>query len=113
MPMPMMREALRGFGKRVSIQILKQKLEDGEAVQQGQELARASVVMVPMPARKIMIKPEGQRTWKWWDATSTVSLELGWILKDDKDPKRVFEVMALSDWSQAGVFAYELAEKPQ
>lgn len=111
--MPNMREALRGLTKRTGVQIIKQKLVDGEAVQQGQELERASIVMVPMPARKISIKPEGQRTWKWWDCTSTVKLELGWNLKDDRDPSRVFEVMELSDWSQAGVYAYELAENPQ
>lgn len=110
--MPNMRAPLRGLGRRVSVQLIKQKVVDHEAVQAGVDLERASMVLVPMPARKIAIKPEGQRKWKWWEATSTARLELGWYVKQDRDAK-LFEVMEASDWGQARVYQYELAEAPR
>ena len=111
--MPNMRDALRGIGRRVSVQIIKQKIVDHEAVQDGIDLLRASIVIVPMPARKIAIKPEGQRTWKWWSGTSSKKLELGWFLKADKDGKRIYEVMEEEDWGQARIYAYGFAESPR
>lgn len=111
--MPNMRVALRGMGRRVSVQVIKQKVVDHEAVQAGVELARCSIVLVPMPARKIAIKPEGQRLWKWWTGTSTVKLELGWYLKPDKESKIMYEVLAEDDWGQARVRTYDFAEAPR
>lgn len=113
--MPHMRDALRGLTRRVTAQVIKQKVVDHEAVQDPRDILRASLVLMPMPARKIAIKPEGQRTWKWWEATSSIPLELGWYLKIDKDRKvkRLYEVMEESDLSQARVYAYEFAEAPR
>lgn len=113
--MPSMRDALRGMTRRVTAQVIKQQVVDFEAVQTPRDLIRASLVLMPMPARKILIKPEGQRTWKWWEGTSTIPLELGWFLKIDKDRKvkRLYEVMEESDLSQARVYAYQFAEAPR
>ena len=66
-----------------------------------------------MPARKIAIKPEGQRLWKWWTATTTVKLELGWFIRADKDGGRLYEVMEEEDWGQARVYSYGFAESPR
>ncbi|MES2155470.1 MAG: hypothetical protein V4510_10080 [bacterium] len=111
--MPNMRQALRGLGRRVSVQVIKQKVVDFEAVQDHRDLLRASVVLLPMPARKLMVKPEGQRSWKWWEGTSSVRLELGWFLRVDKDRRKVYEVMEVSDLSQARIYAYQFAEAPR
>jgi hypothetical protein len=113
MPMPNMRDVLRGIGRRVTVQVIKQKTVDHEAVQQGVALSRLSVVLTPMPARKIAIKPEGQRKWKWWTCTSSAQLRLGWFLKADKDERRLYEVMEEEDWGQARVFTYGVAEAPR
>lgn len=111
--MPNMKDALRGIGRRVSVQIIKQKIVDHEAVQKPVDLMRVTIVLVPMPARKIAIKPEGQRLWKWWSGTSSVKLELGWYLKADKDGKRLYEVLEEEDWGQARIYAYGFAEAPR
>ena len=68
-----------------------------------------------MPAQKIAIKPEGQRTWKWWSGISSVELKLGWKIKLDRDrnPEKSYEVMSVSDWSQARVWNYDFAETPR
>lgn len=111
--MPNMRDALRGLTRRITVQVIKQKIVDAEAVQDPRDLLRASIVLMPLSARKIAIKPEGQRIWKWWEGTSSVKLEVGWYLKPDKDGKKLYEVMADSDLSQARVYAYEFAESPR
>ena len=111
--MPNMRDALRGMTRRITVQVIKQKIVDREAVQDPRDLMRCSIVLVPMPPRKISIKPEGQRTWKWWEGTSSVKLEIGWYLKPDKDGKKLYEVMEDSDLSQARVYAYQFAEAPR
>lgn len=111
--MPNMRQALKGLGRRVSAQVIKQKVVDREAVQDPRDVLRASVVLMPMPAQRIAIKPEGQRTWKWWTGTSTVKLELGWFIKVDRDGGHLYEVMSHADLGQARVHAYDFAEAPK
>ena len=111
--MPNMRQATRGLGRRVTVQIIKQVVDDHEAVQKPVDVKRISIVIVPMPPKKIMIKPEGQRTWKWWMGTTTNKLATGSFLKIDKDPGKLYEVMEAEDWSQARVYHYHLAESPR
>lgn len=113
--MPNMRDAVKGIGRRVTAQVSKQIVVDHEAQQEGLDLLRTTLVLLPMPARKLAIKPEGQRKWKWWEATSTVKLELGWFLTvdHDRDGRKQYEVLEESDLGQARIFAYELAEAPR
>lgn len=111
--MPSMRDALKGLTRRITVQIIKQKVVDHESVQDPRDIMRASILILPMPPQKIAIKPEGQRTWKWWEGTSTVKLELGWYLRPDKDKKKLYEVIEVSDWNQARVYSYQFAESPR
>lgn len=114
MTFPNLRVAIRAVGgRRLTVQVVKQKVVDREAVQDGQELLRATVVLTPMTPRKIAVKPEGQRTWKWWTGTSSVPLELGWFLVPDKDRRKLYEVMESADWGQARVYVYDFAEAPR
>ena len=111
--MPNMRDATRGLGRRVTVQVIRQVVEDHESVQKPVDLKRITIVLVPMPSKKIEIKPEGQRIWKWWMGTTTSKLELGSFLKIDKDKGKLYEVMEADDWGQARVFNYHLAESPR
>lgn len=65
-------------------------------------------VLQPMPARKLLIKPEGQRTWKWWTLWTKKSLDLDEIIVDK--PGRIYRVMSQSDWSSGRYIEYELTE---
>lgn len=112
--MPNMAPAIRGFGgRRVTVQKVAQTLVDGEAVQTGQSLMRATVVFNPMSPRKIAIKPEGQRTWKWQTGTSAARFEVGWFLVVDGPDRRQYEVMEAPVSGQARVYVYDLAEAPR
>jgi hypothetical protein len=111
--MPDMRAPLRGIGRRVTGQVIKQVVVDGEAKQEGQNLLRASVVLTPLDPREILIKPEGQRKWKWWKASSAVELNIGWFLIPDHDHLIKYEIMTLADWGQARVYLYDFVETPR
>lgn len=109
--MPKMGDVLRGFTKRVAVQVIRRDVVDNESRETILELPSISMMLVPMPAQKIAIKPEGERKWKWWDCLSSTELQLGWYVKTLNDGKK-FEVMEKSDWSQAGFFGYQLLEAP-
>lgn len=111
--MPNMRAPLRGLGRRVSGQVVRQVVADNKVAQVGQDLLRASAVLTPMDPRKIAVKAEGQREWKWWTATSAAKLELGWFILPDHDKRVKYEVMSDADWGQARVYVYDFAEVPR
>ncbi len=112
--MPKLPQAIRqAGGRRVSGQVVRQEIVDHEAVASGRRILRATVLLTPMNPRKIAIKPEGQREWKWWTATSVSRLELGWRVLPDADDHIQYEVMTQADWSQAGFYAYDFVEKPR
>lgn len=113
MPMPSMRDALRGMGRRVTVQVIKQQVVDHEAVQAPRDLMRVTMVLAPMPAQKLAIKPEGQRKWRWWQGHSTAKLEVGWYIKLDRDGGVIYEVLERENWRQAGIYNYQLAESPR
>lgn len=113
---PNLRAPLRAVGgRRVTAQVVGKKVVDRVVQVTGLELRRVGGTMAPMPAHKIAIKQEGQRSWKWWQLYSPARLELNWILQLDGDVKanRRFEVMEEEDWGQARIFVYQLAESPR
>lgn len=111
--MPNMRQPIKGLGRRITCQVIKEKIVDRESVIEPRDILRTSIVMYPMPERKLLIKPEGQRDWKWWEGVSSKKLKLGWFIRPDKDKKKLYEVMSDSDFRQARFFAYQFAEAPR
>lgn len=115
--MPDLRAPVRALGpRRITGQIVKQEpIGNGRVAQAGQELLRFSVLLTPMTAREIAIKPEGERHWKWWKATGIgpQRLELGWFLLPDHDKRIKYRVMTSADWRQARVGVYDFVEAPR
>lgn len=105
-----MRAAVRLYAKRASCVIIEQEISDFESLEVPRDAKRGGFFFAPMPPQRLAIKPEGQRNWKWWNATGPLRLQNGWFIKRDK---KLFEVMELTDWSQAGVYVYEVAEAPR
>jgi hypothetical protein len=62
----------------------------------------------PKQAREIALKPEGQRTWRWWSMVTSKDLELDTIVKDVNGKQ--FRVMASTNYSIAGFYDYDLTE---
>lgn len=65
-------------------------------------------ILQPVPSQKIQVKPEGQRTWKWWSLWTVLALNLDDIIACSDGRK--FRVMSVSDWQAGGYYAYELVE---
>lgn len=112
--MPDMRPALRAAGgRRITGQVMRPRVVDNKVQQNPQELVRATAVLTPMSARKIALKPEGERAWKWWTATSATRLDLGMFILPDHDGRIKYEVMTDADWGQARVYIYDFVERPR
>jgi hypothetical protein len=109
---PNMRQALRGWTKRLTIQIIKREIADHEVVEEVVAPQVISAVILPMKAREISIKSEGERTWLWWTMHTTESLMLGWTFIDVDTGKR-YRVMASEDYSQGGFYKYDLVQRPK
>ena len=68
-------------------------------------------VFQPMPARELVLKPEGQRNWKWWKLWTRTDYKISNsdIIEDYNGVR--FKVMKQSGWNQAGYVQYDLVEE--
>jgi hypothetical protein len=107
---PNVADAFSGWNGQVTLKVVDQTVSDFETVDV--PITRESVrgVLQPIPPRKLMVKPEGQRAWKWWTFWTKKTLSLNAILIDS-DGKQ-FKVMSDTDYRQAGFNEYELAQEP-
>ena len=111
MRIPNVSQVFRGLGQLCAYQVVKRTIADHEVVSSGVDEKRISMVITPMKPRTIEIKPEGQRKWKWCSGFSTEKLELYWTLVGPDNV--LYRVEAVTDWSQAGYYEYDLREGPQ
>jgi hypothetical protein len=74
-----------------------------------QRVIQITGVIQPMPAQKVVIKPEGQRQFKWWTLWTKQAVNLDDIITYKG---RTFRVMELNDWVQAGYQEYGMVESP-
>jgi len=105
-----MRQALRGLGRPAAYRIVEKSVADHEIIDTTVTTRMIDLVLHPMDARKIAIKPEGERTWKWLDGWTSEKLELGWTLFSEEGAR--YRIMGSTDWSQAGFYHYEMTERP-
>ena len=110
--LPNMKEALRGWTKRVQFTIIKKTVSDFDVQENTIATPMISAIIQPVSPQKLLLKPEGQRRWKWWQIwTDThMLLQLDWILKDNKG--KTYRIMEFTDWKDSGYYAYELVEGP-
>ena len=66
MSFPDVSDAFWGWTSPVTLQLVTQTIVDYEAVETAAGAVAFQGVLQPMPAQKLLVKPEGQRTWKWW-----------------------------------------------
>ena len=74
-----------------------------------QPVAFHGVIQTQTP-KMLMIKPEGQRDWKWYTLWTKRPLELDDIVTDKAGLK--YRVMKKSEWRPASHYEYELTEMP-
>jgi len=111
MRFPNVLSTLRRWNQTIQLQIVKKAVEDFDVKETSVTCQTIIAVIQPTPAQKLLLKPEGQRQWKWWEIWSESKLKLDWILKDDAG--KHYRVMEVSDWSNGGFYNYQLAEAPE
>lgn len=110
--MPNMQSVIFGFEETMQFQIVKKTVVDHDLV----ETSKVPIVLwfegnlQPMHPRELLVKPEGERRFKWWTLFTDMDLEVDTIIKDRDGSE--FRVMASSNWTQAGYQQYQLVEGP-
>ena len=106
---PDMSDVLSGFSETIKFAVVSKAIVDYEVSETKSSIEYFTGVKQPLSAQKLRVKPEGQRTWRWWTMWSTKQLKLDDIIKDNCN--REYRVMESSDWREAGHFVYELIEQ--
>jgi hypothetical protein len=89
---------------------LRKTQSDGETVETQIIPVIFAGNLQPMPERKVLLKPEGERLWKWWELLSKQYIPLDSVVKDRQS--KSYRVMDVKDWHQAGYYWYQLTEGP-
>lgn len=108
MAVPYMRQALRGWTKRINVELVTQTVVN-HVPQESTTTITLDMNLQPMPTEAINRKPEGQRSWKWWSffVKGDVYLEPDTIFI--VDGKR-FRVEKTHDWRSSGFTKGEAVE---
>ena len=108
MPFPNMQDAFADWTLSTKFAIVEKSVVDFE-VKETQLEYNIQGLFYPMKPQEILLKPEGQRTWKWWTLITLKLLKLDDIITD-MDGKK-YRVMAKYDYSNTGNFyQYELTQ---
>lgn len=108
MSMPNMAEALWDWDVAVELKLVKKNIADFEVDETSIVDRIFRGILQPMPPQKLLIKPEGQRLWKFWELWTQQFLELDAVIKDSDG--KTYRVVSKDDWKGAGYFHYELTE---
>lgn len=110
--MPNMSSTLAGFEETVVFEIVKTTVVDHDVVQTSKVAPTLYFegVLLPITPQKLLVKPEGERKWKWWTLYTDLRLATDDIVKDEQGA--LYRVMSINDWRQAGYYQYELTEGP-
>lgn len=108
MPMPKMEDVLAGWKQRLRLRVVRKDVTDFEINEADFTYVDFVGVLLPMPQQALAIKPEGQRSWKWWTLGTRTHLDNGNIVLDKEG--REYRVMNVEDWNQAGYRRYQVAE---
>ena len=109
--MPNLGSAMWGLSDPLTYIAVSKTMEDMEITQKSKSSTPIAFtgLLVPIPQQKLIVKPEGQRAWKWWTLYSSQQLEIDWLVVDRTGTK--LRVMNRASW-QAGFYNYELVEGP-
>ena len=110
--MPSMATTIMGWEETMQFTIVNKTPVDHELI----ETSKTPVILwfegnvQPIHPKELLVKPEGERKFKWWHMFTDMELEVDDIITDRNGNQ--YRVMASSDWSQAGYQDYQLIEGP-
>ena len=105
---PNMRDTITGWSEKLVFVLLYKKIVNRENVDERREFTCMGVVQ-PFSSQGLKIKPEGQRSWKWWMLHVSAAIDLPdgaeFILREIR-----YKIMSRKPYSRNGYFEYELVE---
>lgn len=110
MSFPKMNEGFAGWGLGITLKVVKTDQVDFEQQETLYSDSNFNGVIEPIPPRKLMVKPEGERAWNWLTLWTSKRLKTNDIVQDPQN--RQYRVMSVTDWRGANYFEYELTEQP-
>lgn len=112
MSFPNVADVLSEWSAPQQFQIVTKAAVDFELQETQAEGVTFPAILQPLPPQALRIKPEGQRTWKWWTMWTTTSLVLDDVIVDQEGKR--YRVMSVQDWVSGGggYKQYDLTEGP-
>lgn len=112
--MPQMQTTIFGLEETIQFQIVKKTIRGIDVAETPKTPVQIPQwfegSLQPLHPRELLVKPEGERAWKWWTLFSDMDLEKDWTVTDQHGIS--YRVMASSDWRNAGFKQYQLIEGP-
>lgn len=105
---PNMQDAFLDWQTRSTFSVVTKSLSNYQVSESKGAETSFDGLLYPQSAQQLAIKPEGQRTWKWWALISSKALALDTVIKDASSKE--FRVMSVRDFSMAGFYEYDLVE---
>jgi hypothetical protein len=100
MSFPLVFEALGDFSTKAQFAIVKRDVNNFNVIETVQSVDYFDCILQPIPLTKLIVRPEGERKWKWFKMWTTQNLELDSYVMD-KSGKQ-YRIMWKGDWSQGG-----------
>lgn len=106
--LPDMSDSVRMFFQKMKVYTITKEQVDGYTVET-KSCKITDAVKVPLSPETIAVKPEGQRSWKWYSLHCVTDL----CLKTDDIVElslKSYRVQSVSNYSEYGYFEYQIVE---
>ncbi len=108
---PRMDDVIAGFGKKVRLAVISKSVSNFETTETVTQMRYVYGVFLPIPDRKLELRPEGE--YQWMNRTlysSDTTLKIDDMLQDDDGFQ--YRVTDYADWRIAGFREYSLQQVP-
>lgn len=106
--LPLMTEAFSGLTQQIQFAIIYSLQDEFDVVETVKSVEYFQGSLQPLHPRKLLIKPEGERRWKWWSLWTRAEIPVGNYVRDTQGKQ--YKVMSKADWSEADYQEYEIVQ---
>ncbi len=111
MTMPNVSDAFWDWTVPVQFKVITTVVADFEVAETPINAVTFEGVLEPLGPRKLLVKPENQRRWKWWTIWATFQMNPGQVVEDPEGLQ--YRIMSVSDWRNGGHIEYEAVQAPK
>ena len=105
--LPDMSDAFDGWDDPMTFKRIEKTVVNHQAVNRVVDDSPFNGVLQPIPPRKLMARPEGERAWRWWTLWTPQVLSIGTTIMGPDNHK--YRVVSASDYG--GHTEYEITDE--